>query len=145
MVEIVLTADRTLMTEYHGISTLGYFACLPNRLLPNFFIRSLYPKLRNNVATYSLRRLEATLTDNGFDVEILQPQEIRKIQKIRPSVVGISTVDPVTTKPYPWTLTNILGGGSATTELEFYSLLTKINNLKKKQNFIIKTKTKRKK
>jgi radical SAM superfamily enzyme YgiQ (UPF0313 family) len=125
------------MTEYHDISILGYFACLPNRLLPNFFIRNLYPKLRNDVATYSLRRLEATLVDHGFDVKIIRPQDIRKIQKIKPSVVGISTVDPISTKPYPWTLTNILGGGKATTELEFHSLLSKINTLKRKNNFKI--------
>lgn len=137
MGKIVLTADRTLMTEYNGLSPLGHFACLPDRMVPSFINRLLFPKLRDDLATYAIRRMESSLLDHGFEVSILRPQEIKKIKKIKPDVVGISTVDPLTTKPHPWTLNNIFGGGKAVTEQEFYNLLCTINKIKEKQNFKI--------
>ncbi len=137
MSEIVLTADRTLMTDYNGLTPMGHFACLPDRLMPNFVLKYVLPKLDENQAPYTLRRVEASLVDSGFDVSIVRPQEINKIKKIKPRVVSISTVDPVTTKPHPWTLSNIFGGGEAVTEHEFYSLLVKINDYRKKMGFKI--------
>ena len=110
MGKIVLTADRTLMTEYNGLTPLGHFACLPDKMVPKFINRLLFPKLRNDLATYAIRRMESSLLDHGFEVSILRPQEINKIKRIKPDVVGVSTVDPLTTKPHPWTLNNIFGG-----------------------------------
>ena len=137
MKKVVLTADRTLMTDYNGFTPLGHFACLPNRLVPNFTRRYLLPRLDKGIATYALRRLEASLLDNDFDVTILRPHEISKIKKIRPKAVGISTVDPLTTKPHPWTLSNIFGGGEAVTENEFHSLLSSINKYREQNGFKI--------
>lgn len=137
MSDIVLTADRTLMTDYNGFSILGHVGCFPNRLIPNFIIDQLFPKLNDNQATYALRRLEAKLIDEGFKVKILHPQDIKKIKKIKPKIVGISTVDPLTRKPHPWTLSNIFGGGESVIENEFYKLLKEIYNIKKKLNFKI--------
>lgn len=34
MAKIVLTADRGSFTEYGGVSTLGYVACMPSRVMP---------------------------------------------------------------------------------------------------------------
>jgi radical SAM superfamily enzyme YgiQ (UPF0313 family) len=137
MSDIVLTADRTLMTDYNGFSILGHVGCFPNRLIPNFIIDQLFPKLDKNQATYALRRLEAKLIDEGFKVTILLPQNINKIKKIKPKIVGISTVDPLTRKPHPWTLSNIFGGGESVIETEFHRLLCKINNMRNKQDFKI--------
>lgn len=137
MGKVVLTADRTLMTEYNGLSPLGHFACLPDRMVPGFINRLLFPRLRDGLATYAIRRMESSLLDNGFDVSVLCPQNVNKIKRIKPDVVGISTVDPLTTKPHPWTLNNILGGGKAVTEQEFYNLLCKVNKIKEKQDFKI--------
>ena len=137
MSDIVLTADRTLMTDYNGFSILGHVGCFPNRLIPDFIIDQLLPKLENNQATYAIRRLESKLIDEGFDVTVLPPQYIKKIKKIKPKVVGISTVDPLTRKPHPWTLTNIFGGGKSVIETEFYNLLQRINKIKYEQDFKI--------
>ncbi|MCJ2513471.1 MAG: B12-binding domain-containing radical SAM protein [Candidatus Thermoplasmatota archaeon] len=137
MSDIVLTADRTLMTDYNGFSILGHVGCFPNRLIPNFIIDQLFPKLDDGQATYAIRRLESKLIDEGFDVKVLPPQEIKKIKKIKPKIVGISTVDPLTRKPHPWTLTNIFGGGESVIETEFYKLLQKINEMKNHQDFKI--------
>ena len=78
MSDIVLTADRTLMTNYNGFSILGHVGCFPNRLIPDFIIDQLFPKLENNQATYAIRRLESKLNDEGFDVTVLPPQYIKK-------------------------------------------------------------------
>jgi radical SAM superfamily enzyme YgiQ (UPF0313 family) len=137
MSEIVLTADKTLMTDYNGFSILGHVGCFPNRLIPDFIINQLFPKLNNNQATYAIRRLESKLIDEGFKVTVLPPQDIEKIKRIKPKIVGISTVDPLTRKPHPWTLTNIFGGGKSVIETEFYKLLEKINKIKKYNDFKI--------
>ena len=39
MGKVVLTADRTLMTEYNGLAPLGHFSCLPDRMVPSFINR----------------------------------------------------------------------------------------------------------
>jgi radical SAM superfamily enzyme YgiQ (UPF0313 family) len=137
MTDIVLTADRTLMTDYNGLALLGHVACFPDRLIPNTVLTQLLPRLRNGEATYALRRVEAKLIDEGYDVTIILPQEIKKLKKLKPKIVGISTVDPLSRKPHPWTLTNLFGGGEAVTQSEFFKLLNKINDYKKKQIFNI--------
>lgn len=137
MSDIVLTADRALMTDYNGITPLGSLGCFPDRLLPNFFINILFRKLKQGQATYALRRVEAKLLDEGFKVEILRPQEINKIKKIKPKIVGISTVDPLTQKPDSWTLSTTFGGGKSVIEQEFFKLLYKINKLRETQKFKI--------
>ena len=123
MTDIVLTADRTLMTDYNGITPLGHITCLPERLVPKLLLHLLLPKIKEGQCTYALRRVEAKLLDEGFDVTILPPQEIKKIKKLKPKIVGISTVDPLTRKPHPWTLSNILGGGESVIQSEFFDLL----------------------
>jgi len=137
MTDIVLTADRTLMTNYNNFSPLGYLGCLPDRLLPNFAVKLIFPKLKHGEATYGLRRVESKLLIEGFDVKIISPQEINKIYKIKPKVVGISTVDPLSTKPGSWTLGALMGGGESVYEREFRILLHKINKIKEKQQFKI--------
>ncbi len=137
MTDIVLTADRTLMTDYNGIAPLGHIACLPERLVPKLLLNLLLPKIKEGQCTYALRRVEAQLIDEGFDVTILPPQEIKKIKKLKPKIVGISTVDPLTRKPHPWTLTNILGGGESVIQSEFVDLLILLNKIKKKHPFSI--------
>ena len=137
MTDIVLTADKTLMTDYNNLSTLGYIGCLPDRLVTNVIKNIIFPKLNYRVATYGLRRVEAHLLNNGLDVVIIPPQDINQIKKYKPKIVGVSTVDPLTRKPGPWTLSTITGGGESVFETEFRLLLEKINILREKQNFKI--------
>jgi len=137
MTDIVLTADRTLMTDYNGISPLGHIGCVPNRLVPNFVIKQFLPELFKGEATYSLRRVESQLLAEGYDVKIINPQELNKIKKLNPKVVGVSTVDPLTKKPHPWTLTNIFGGGESVIQNKFFKLLIKLKKIKRNHPFNI--------
>lgn len=134
---IVLTADRTLMTEYNGILDLGHFACLPCNLIPNIIRHLFYPPLNQDLTTYSLRRVESSLIDQGYNVITLNPQQIHKIKKIKPKIIGISVVDPLSIKPHSWTLKTIFGGDITVTEDEFTKLLTKIHKYNKNENLKI--------
>jgi radical SAM superfamily enzyme YgiQ (UPF0313 family) len=137
MTDIVLTADRTLMTDYNGFTPLGHVTCLPNRLVPEIVLKFLLPKLSKGEATYALRRVECSLLADGYDVKVLPPQDIHQIKKLKPKIVGLSTVDPLTRKPHPWTLTNIFGGGTSVIQREFLALLEKLNKIRMKHHFDI--------
>lgn len=65
MIDVVLISDRTLMTDYNGVSPLGHIGCVPNRLVPNFVIKQFLPELFEGEATYALRRIESQLLDKG--------------------------------------------------------------------------------
>jgi radical SAM superfamily enzyme YgiQ (UPF0313 family) len=125
------------MTEYRGASILGNIGCFPQRLIPSMMRKIIFPRIVNNRATYALRKVEAKLIDEGFSVQIIPPQEISKIKKIKPKVVGISTVDPLTRKPQSWTLTTLLGGGSSVIEHEFCHVISLLHTLQRKNRFSI--------
>ena len=105
--KVVLTADRTLMSPYRGISLASFFGCAP-AIDPN---RShdtlLYKILRNQVtprilfdficnpishhngiadyAPYGLRKVEASLVRDGYsteDVVVAHPDYVEKLSLI---------------------------------------------------------------
>jgi len=64
MVKVVLTADRSVFTDYSGCSSLGFGLCLPYRLIPGFLeYRVLAPPIpvvdgyRAKYAPYPLAKL----------------------------------------------------------------------------------------
>ena len=85
-VPIVLTADRTLMSEYGGGIFMGFSACVPKGLIPDRLYFSLFcPPVKVNedgsveVAPCGTRKVEATLLDHGFrreDVIAAHPQHL---------------------------------------------------------------------
>ena len=64
MAKIVLTADRALFTDYHGLDFLGSGLCMPYRLVHRIVeYRLLTPKtptdgLRAKYAPYALGKVE---------------------------------------------------------------------------------------
>jgi len=75
-VPIVLTADRTLMSEYGGGIFMGFSACVPKGLIPDRLYFSLFcpPVKVNEDGSF-----EATLLDHGFrreDVIAAHPQHL---------------------------------------------------------------------
>ena len=76
------------MTDYSGFEGLGFILCLPSRLLPKFFAyRFLAPPIATDkdgralVAPLPLRKLEASLLENGFDereIAIVTPETLPK-------------------------------------------------------------------
>jgi radical SAM superfamily enzyme YgiQ (UPF0313 family) len=113
MAEVVLTADRTLMSNYHDNEFLGFGTCAPPNFIPEMFYSFLFfPNIKANkgipsAAPYGLRKTEAQLLKEGLDVITVSPQHIQEyIDKAK--VVGIYTMDPFGLGPASSTLAAIL-------------------------------------
>jgi len=71
---IILTADQALMTNFSGLSFFGFGHCLPYRFVPQLFLEKVLGSSietdeegRALTATYSLRKVEASLLNAGFE------------------------------------------------------------------------------
>jgi radical SAM superfamily enzyme YgiQ (UPF0313 family) len=113
MADVLLTSDRTLMSNYHNNEFLGFGTCAP----PNFIPEALYgflffPPLKNlkgipSAAPYGLRKVEAQLLKEGFSVSTVSPDSLsRYIYDAK--VLGIYVMDPFGLGPASTTLASIL-------------------------------------
>jgi len=117
---IVLTADRTLMSEYGGGIFLGFSACIPTSLIPEkLYFSLLCPPIDVNedgsvdAAPCGTRKIEATLLDHGFrreDIIVASPEHLEKSVGPRTRVLGITENDPLGIGPATSTFTGIFGG-----------------------------------
>ncbi|MEM1614001.1 MAG: radical SAM protein [Thermoplasmatales archaeon] len=143
MPAVVLTADRGSFTDYGGISTLGYVACMPARIVPRPLMNLLFtPEMKYYrsgeavFAPYALRKVEAALIERGIDdVMVVPPDRIEKVIDERTKVVGITVHDPHGLSPVSMKLTMLFGGGPAWNAVYFDELSKKISVLKKKFGF----------
>ena len=154
--KIVLTADRTLMSPYRGLSLATFFGCAP-AIDPNRDKNSIWYKLLKNQVTprvlfdficnwspdingvakfapYGLRKVEAGLLRDGFarsDVVVAHPNHIEKFIGPETEVVGTYEMDPLGMGPVTMTFTF---GRKQTSYDEFYNadLHRRINEAKKK-------------
>jgi radical SAM superfamily enzyme YgiQ (UPF0313 family) len=110
--EVVLTADRTLMSNYHGNEFLGFGTCAPSNFIPDVLYSYLFfPPIKTNrglptAAPYGLRKIEAQLLKEGFNVLTVSPQHLRKYVKSA-KVIGIHTMDPFGFGPASTTLASV--------------------------------------
>jgi len=117
---IVLTADRTLMSEYGGAIFLGFSACVPKGLIPDrLYFSLLCPPIDVNddgsveVAPCGTRKVEATLLDHGVrreDIIVAHPEYLDRVIGPRTRAVGITENDPLGIGPATSTFTQIFGG-----------------------------------
>jgi len=145
MVRIVLTADRAVFTDYHGLDLFGFGLCMPYRLIPSFveyFI--LTPKAptesdgRAKFAPYSLCKVEASLLAAGFsrdEVKIVPPHMLKRAVDKDTEIVAVHVLDPKGLAPVSWTLRSLTGGGPSCTELEFERLMKVVLDLKHRYGF----------
>ncbi|MGC8561626.1 MAG: B12-binding domain-containing radical SAM protein [Thermoplasmata archaeon] len=143
MTEVVLTADRGSFTDYGGVSTLGYVACMPDRIVPKLMMDALFTpriKYKSNgeaiVAPYALRKVEAILLKAGFkDVVVAPPEALGKVIDKDTKLLGITVHDPYGLSPVSFKLTMLFGGGPAWNATFFNELSREISRLKRKYNF----------
>ena len=140
---IILTADRTLMSEYGGAMFLGFSSALPKGLVPEWIYFSLLcPPIdvgedgSVKVAPCGTRKVEAALLDHGFqrkDLAIVHPEYLDKAIGSNTKVVGITENDPLGFGPATSTFTQIFGGESYVT-IKFREILNHpaINEFKPK-------------
>jgi len=117
---IVLTADRTLMSEYGGGIFLGFSACVPRGLIPDrLYFSLLCPSVEVNedgsvkYAPCGTRKIEAALLDNGFereDVVVAHPEHLEKVIGPETKVIGVTENDPLGIGPATSTFTQLFGG-----------------------------------
>jgi len=116
--KIVLTADRTLMSHYRGVSLATFFGCAPaldpHRKKSDFWYkilgRQVTPKILfdficnpiphtngvANYAPYGLRKVEAGLLRDGFkreEVVVAHPDYIEKFIGPETQVIGTYEMD----------------------------------------------------
>jgi radical SAM superfamily enzyme YgiQ (UPF0313 family) len=109
LADIVLTADRTLMSNYHKNEFLGFGTCAPPNFIPDWLFSYLFfPPLKSSkghptAAPYGLRKTEAQLLKEGFHVETVSPNHLGEYLKDA-KVLGIHTMDPFGLGPASTTL-----------------------------------------
>ncbi|MFW9993192.1 MAG: B12-binding domain-containing radical SAM protein [Candidatus Odinarchaeota archaeon] len=117
--KIVITADRTLMSDYHGSIFFGFSACLPDKLLPDFIHQKIFiPTLRPHpdgsarFATIGVRKIEAALLQDDFtgEVVVAHPDHLDKVVGPGTRIIGISVVDPLGKGPATSAFVSLLGG-----------------------------------
>jgi radical SAM superfamily enzyme YgiQ (UPF0313 family) len=111
--KILLTADRTLMSDYHKNIFIGFGTCAPPNFLPNWLYGWLFfppIKTKNGIpvaAPYGLRKIETQLQSEGFDVLTVSPNHLKKhIDGAK--VLGIHVMDPFGLGPASTTFAFIL-------------------------------------
>jgi len=131
--KIVLTADRTLMSEYRGGIFLGFSACVPKGLIPDWLYFSMFsPSVPVNedgsvkYAPCGTRKVEAALLEYGFerkDVIVAHPEHLDKVVGSKTKVIGITETDPLGIAPATSTFTQVFNG-KAYMNLKFKELLS---------------------
>lgn len=83
--EIVLTTDRTMMSNHHRKEFLGFVATGPALKIPEkIWLWISSPKVKVDKdgrpveAPYGMRKIEAKLIDSGFNAAIVDPDHIHK-------------------------------------------------------------------
>ncbi|MDD1770246.1 MAG: B12-binding domain-containing radical SAM protein [Methanomassiliicoccales archaeon] len=117
---VVLTADRTLMSEYRGGIFLGFSACIPSGIVPEWLYFGLFcPPIDVNadgsvpVAPCGTRKIESALLDAGFardEVIVAHPEHLSKVIGPDTKILGITENDPLGIGPATSTFTQILSG-----------------------------------
>ena len=112
MADVLLTADRTLMSNYHSNEFLGFGTCAPPNFIPEWLYTYLFfPPLKTSngqplTAPYGLRKTEAQLLKEGFKVETVSPNYIENnLEDVK--VLGIHAMDPFGLGPASTTLASI--------------------------------------
>jgi len=110
---IILTADRTLMSDYHKNEFIGFGTCAPPNVIPDWLYSWLFfpsIKTRNGIpiaAPYGLRKIEAQLLHEGFNVQTVAPNHLKHyIDKAK--VLGIHVMDPFGLGPASSTFASVL-------------------------------------
>jgi radical SAM superfamily enzyme YgiQ (UPF0313 family) len=108
-----LTADDTLMSDYHHNEFLGFGTCAPPNFVPDWMYRWLFfPPMKRQQkspaqAPYGLRKVEAQLMKEGFSTATVVPKDLGEF--IRDAkVLGVHVMDPFGLGPASTTLAFIL-------------------------------------
>ena len=139
---IVLTADRSLMTNYRGNFLYGFIACGPYEVLPEWVFDKVFcPAVETDpvtgevkVAQVGLRRVESALLQ-GYkkdEIFVANPDYLEKSIGTDTKVVGINVMDPLGMAPVTTTMSPEKLSYVA---MKFKRMCAQIIQLKKKFDF----------
>ena len=94
--DVVLTTDRTMMSNHHGKEFLGFMATGPAMGVPEkLWLWIAAPKMKVDKygrpveAPYGLRKVEAKLIDDGFNAAVIDPDYLgRYLDSMRVLMIG---------------------------------------------------------
>ncbi|HEC87786.1 MAG TPA: B12-binding domain-containing radical SAM protein [Thermoplasmata archaeon] len=124
--DVLLTCDRTLMSNHHGKEFLGFGTSAPPNWLPEWLFRYLFfPKIKkvNGLpwqAPYGLRKIEAKLIDEDIDALVVDPDDLAKY---RAKIIGIYVMDPFGWGPSSTTFAGVMKTGKPYLAKYFKKLL----------------------
>lgn len=100
MSEIVLTADRSLMSDYGGGIFMGFAACAPKVIPEWLYKRFLCPPIpqHDGIAKFApcgTRKIEAALLEKGFEVAVAHPEHLHKVINEETKAIGVTANDPL--------------------------------------------------
>ncbi|MFX1326067.1 MAG: B12-binding domain-containing radical SAM protein [Promethearchaeota archaeon] len=143
--KVVLTADRSLFSDFRENFFFGFISVAPTNAIPRSFQHRFFcPPPTSNVdgtakyALLALRCLESTFIENGVpenDIAVAHPNNIYKFIGERTEFVCVSSHDPLGIGPATSTWSSLFRG-IPFNRVEFEKLLLNdISRLKKKYNF----------
>ena len=142
MADVILTCDKTLMSNHHGKEFLGFGTSAPPNWLPEWLFRYLFfPKMKkiNGLplqAPYGLRKIEAKLVDEGIDAVTVDPRDIGNYNGAK--VIGIYVMDPFGWGPSSTTFAGIMKTGDPY-NAKYFRLLFESRGYKKLKEKGVKT------
>jgi len=130
--KVVLTASVAEMAGWDADPFMAFAGGFPGRLFPPFLLQRMYKPDKPNAdysapfAPYGLRKIEASLLENGFDeddVMTVHPRYLKHVMGPNTKVVGISSMDPLGMAYVSLTYTSLTGlGDVSATGVEFWRL-----------------------
>lgn len=139
---VVLTADRSLMTNYRGNFLYGFIACGPYELIPEWVFDTVFcPSVETDpntgeakVAQCGLRRVEGALLKEykRDEVFVAHPDMLAKSIGPDTKVVGVNVMDPLGMAPVTTTMSPEKLSYVA---MKFKRMCASIIQLKKKYDF----------
>jgi hypothetical protein len=94
--EVVITTDRTMMSNHHGKEFLGFVATGPPISMPEkLWLYICAPKVKVDdqgrpvEAPYGLRKIEAALQSAGFNAAVVDPDHLNKhLDSVKAILIG---------------------------------------------------------
>lgn len=145
--QIVLTADRSLLSNYRDNMLFGFVACMPAEKLPKFLYYHVFcPSVPTNrstgaleLAPLGLRRIESSLIEEHTKANVIisHCDYLQKSIGPRTEIVGINSMDPLGNSP----LVTSIAGRPLTpyTHLNFASLMKRLRRIKEVNGYKFKT------
>ena len=131
--KIVLTADETMMSRYRWGIFVGFSACMPQGIMPDWFYFKVFSppvQRKGGMALFSdcgLRIIEAALAEEfGADeVAVVHPRDLEKVVGNRTEIIGVSGHDFLGINPPTSEFVDMVNTGPPYNRVKFFELMRK--------------------